>query len=46
LAHRAKLDNHPELAQFSSDLERACIETIEIDNKMTKDLALIIHGKR
>ncbi|SAM00055.1 hypothetical protein [Absidia glauca] len=45
LAHRAKLDNHPELAQFSSDLERACIETIEIDNKMTKDLALIIHQK-
>ncbi|KAI8341453.1 isocitrate dehydrogenase [NADP] [Chlamydoabsidia padenii] len=45
LAHRAKLDNHPELAQFSNDLERACIETIEVDNKMTKDLALIIHGK-
>ncbi|SAL98093.1 hypothetical protein [Absidia glauca] len=45
LAHRAKLDNHPELAQFSADLERACIETIEVDNKMTKDLALIIHGK-
>ncbi|KAI8097642.1 isocitrate dehydrogenase [NADP] [Halteromyces radiatus] len=45
LAHRAKLDNHPELAQFTEDLERACIETIEVDNKMTKDLALIIHGK-
>ncbi|CAO3588271.1 unnamed protein product [Absidia cylindrospora] len=45
LAHRAKLDNQPELLQFSDDLERACIETIEVDNKMTKDLALIIHGK-
>ncbi|KAI9307526.1 isocitrate dehydrogenase [NADP] [Cunninghamella echinulata] len=45
LAHRAKLDNNPELAQFSQDLERACIELIEVDKKMTKDLALIIHGK-
>ncbi|ORZ21547.1 isocitrate dehydrogenase [NADP] [Absidia repens] len=45
LAHRAKLDSQPELLQFSEDLERACIETIEVDNKMTKDLALIIHGK-
>ncbi|CAO3594178.1 unnamed protein product [Absidia cylindrospora] len=46
LAHRAKLDEHPELLQFAEDLERACIETIEVDNHMTKDLALIIHGKK
>ncbi|KAF7723941.1 NAD-dependent isocitrate dehydrogenase [Apophysomyces ossiformis] len=45
LAHRAKLDNNPDLAQFTRDLERACIETIEVDKKMTKDLALIIYGK-
>ncbi|KAI9317652.1 isocitrate dehydrogenase NADP-dependent [Dichotomocladium elegans] len=45
LAHRAKLDGNAELAQFASDLERACIEVIEVDQKMTKDLALIIHGK-
>ncbi|KAI7881703.1 isocitrate dehydrogenase [NADP] [Lichtheimia hyalospora FSU 10163] len=45
LAHRAKLDDNKELAQFSKDLEQACIELIEVDKRMTKDLALIIHGK-
>ncbi|KAI9248618.1 isocitrate dehydrogenase [NADP] [Sporodiniella umbellata] len=45
LEHRAKLDDNAELLQFCQDLERACIETIEVDQKMTKDLALIIHGK-
>ncbi|KAI7867559.1 isocitrate dehydrogenase [NADP] [Spinellus fusiger] len=45
LAHRAKLDHNAELTQFSQDLERACIETIEVDKFMTKDLALIIYGK-
>lgn len=45
LAHRAKLDDNAELAKFSSDLERACIEVIEHDKHMTKDLALIIYGK-
>lgn len=46
LEHRAKLDNNAELRQFCKDLERACIETIEVDHKMTKDLALIIYGKK
>jgi len=41
LAHRAKLDNNPELAQFSKTLERVCIETVE-QGKMTKDLAALI----
>ncbi|KAL0096126.1 isocitrate dehydrogenase NADP-dependent [Phycomyces blakesleeanus] len=45
LAHRAKLDNNQELAQFTQDVERACLETIENDKHMTKDLALIIYGK-
>lgn len=45
LAHRAKLDDNAELAQFCQDLERACIEVIEVDKKMTKDLALTIYGK-
>ncbi|KAI8975634.1 isocitrate dehydrogenase [NADP] [Mycotypha africana] len=45
LEHRAKLDNNPDLAQFCKDLERACVETIEVDKHMTKDLALIIYGK-
>ena len=41
LAHRAKLDNNPALADFCSTLERVCIETVE-SGKMTKDLALLI----
>jgi isocitrate dehydrogenase len=46
LEHRAKLDQNAELLQFCKDLEKACIETIEVDQHMTKDLALIIHGKK
>ena len=41
LAHRAKLDNNPELAQFAETLERVCVKTVE-EGKMTKDLALLI----
>jgi isocitrate dehydrogenase len=41
LAHRAKLDNNAELAQFCETLERVCIETVE-QGKMTKDLSLLI----
>ena len=41
LAHRAKLDNNPELAKFSKTLEQVCIQTVE-EGKMTKDLALLI----
>jgi len=41
LAHRAKLDNNPELAEFATKLEKVCIETVE-SGKMTKDLALLI----
>ena len=41
LAHRAKLDNNPELAKFCDTLERVCIETVE-QGKMTKDLSLLI----
>ncbi len=42
LAHRGKLDNNQELIDFCTTLEKTCIETIEA-NKMTKDLALLIH---
>ena len=45
LAHRAKLDENPELAKFCADLEKACVDVIEVDKKMTKDLALTIYGK-
>ena len=41
LAHRAKLDNNPQLAQFAETLEKVCIKTVE-EGKMTKDLALLI----
>lgn len=44
LAHRGKLDNNHELIKFCLDLESVCIETVE-SGKMTKDLALLIHGK-
>ena len=43
LAFRGKLDNTPALIQFAETLEKVCIETVE-SGKMTKDLALIIHG--
>jgi isocitrate dehydrogenase len=43
LAHRAKLDENKELADFCEKLERACIDTVE-GGIMTKDLALCIRG--
>lgn len=45
LAFRAKLDDTPELAKFAKSLEEACVETIDKDGIMTKDLALAMHGK-
>jgi len=44
LAHRGKLDDNQALIDFSTTLENVCIETVE-SGKMTKDLALLIHGK-
>ena len=44
LAFRGKLDDNRELLDFCSLLERVCVETVE-SGKMTKDLALCIHGK-
>uniref|UniRef100_A0A0R3RTZ8 Isocitrate dehydrogenase [NADP] n=1 Tax=Elaeophora elaphi TaxID=1147741 RepID=A0A0R3RTZ8_9BILA len=43
LDHRGKLDNNDELRKFAHKLEEACITTIE-EGKMTKDLAICIHG--
>ncbi|KAM7515909.1 hypothetical protein LguiA_005492 [Lonicera macranthoides] len=45
LAHRAKLDGNAKLLDFTEKLEAACIGTVE-SGKMTKDLALIIHGSK
>lgn len=43
LAHRAKLDSNSKLLDFTEKLEAACIATVEY-GKMTKDLAILIHG--
>ncbi|KAJ3504395.1 hypothetical protein NLJ89_g7956 [Agrocybe chaxingu] len=45
LLHRAKLDDNDALGQFCNDLEASCVEVIDQDGIMTKDLALAIHGK-
>jgi isocitrate dehydrogenase len=45
LAHRAKLDGTPDVARFADTLERVCVETVE-SGKMTKDLALLVHGSK
>lgn len=45
LAFRGKLDNNQELIDFSNTLEEVCIETVE-SGKMTKDLAVCIHGSK
>jgi len=40
-AHRARLDGNDELAGFSHDLEKVCIETVE-SGHMTRDLAILV----
>lgn len=45
LLHRANLDGNEELKVFVRALEKACVEVIDADGVMTKDLALAIHGK-
>ena len=44
LAFRGKLDDNQALINFANSLEAVCIEVVE-SGKMTKDLALCIHGK-
>jgi isocitrate dehydrogenase len=41
LAHRAKLDNNPELAKFAGTLEKVTVGTVE-SGFMTKDLAVLV----
>uniref|UniRef100_A0A0E0J3B2 Isocitrate dehydrogenase [NADP] n=1 Tax=Oryza nivara TaxID=4536 RepID=A0A0E0J3B2_ORYNI len=43
LGHRAKLDDNKRLLDFVQKLEAACVGTVE-SGKMTKDLALLVHG--
>ena len=45
LEFRGKLDNNKELIDFCHTLERVCVETVE-SGKMTKDLAVCIHGNK
>ncbi|MBU1232703.1 MAG: NADP-dependent isocitrate dehydrogenase [Proteobacteria bacterium] len=44
LAFRGKFDNNQKLIDFATALEEVCVETVE-SGKMTKDLALCIHGR-
>jgi isocitrate dehydrogenase len=41
LAHRAKLDDNPELAKFAQTLEKVTVGTVEAGD-MTKDLAILV----
>ncbi len=45
LAFRGKLDKNQALINFANALEAVCIETVE-EGKMTKDLAVCIHGNK
>ncbi len=45
LAFRGKLDGNTELENFAQTLEKVCIQTVE-NGQMTKDLALLIHGRK
>jgi isocitrate dehydrogenase len=44
LAFRGKLDGNQALVDFANKLEAVCIKTVE-SGKMTKDLAMCIHGE-
>ena len=44
LDFRGKLDGNDALRTFAQTLEQVCIDVVE-SGRMTKDLALLIHGK-
>ena len=44
LDFRGKLDSNEELRNFADTLEKVCVDVVE-SGRMTKDLALLIHGK-
>lgn len=44
LRHRAKLDNNADLLTFSKAIEDSVLECIS-NGKMTKDLAILVHGQ-
>lgn len=45
LEFRGKLDGNNELINFAQTLEKVCVEVVE-SGKMTKDLAVCIHGNK
>ncbi len=45
LEFRGKLDGNQELVNFCNALEQVCVEVVE-SGKMTKDLAVCIHGNK
>lgn len=45
LEFRGKLDNNQELINFCHTLEKVCVDVVE-SGKMTKDLAVCIHGNK
>ena len=45
LVNRATLDKNERLLDFTEKLEAACVGAVE-SGKMTKDLALLIHGSK
>ncbi|MBK7666079.1 MAG: isocitrate dehydrogenase (NADP(+)) [Sphingobacteriaceae bacterium] len=45
LEFRGKLDGNKELMNFAQSLEQVCVEVVE-SGKMTKDLAVCIHGNK
>ncbi|SGY83191.1 BQ5605_C009g05623 [Microbotryum silenes-dioicae] len=45
LIFMGKRDNNDALVKFGKDLEACCVEAVDVDGVMTKDLALSIHGK-
>lgn len=40
LVQRGQLDDTPEVVAFAESLEKACVDTVDVDKIMTKDLAL------
>ena len=40
LVQRGVLDGTPEVVKFAESLEKACIDVVDVDGVMTKDLAL------
>lgn len=40
LVQRGTLDGTPEVVAFAESLEKACVDTVDVDGIMTKDLAL------